>query len=45
MPHREDEPLLQEAAEGATRRIRTAWAGFVDFALKDNVLEVAVGLM
>jgi len=27
------------------RKIRTAWTGFLNFALRDNVLEVAVGLM
>jgi len=26
-------------------KVRTAWNGFMDFALRDNVLEVAVGLM
>ncbi|KIM37983.1 hypothetical protein M413DRAFT_20107 [Hebeloma cylindrosporum] len=27
------------------RKIRSAWSGFLDFALRDNVLEVAVGLI
>jgi large conductance mechanosensitive channel len=27
------------------RKIRSAWTGFLNFALRDNVLEVAVGLM
>lgn len=29
----------------ATDRLRHAWDGFVDFAMRDNVLEVAIGLM
>jgi large conductance mechanosensitive channel len=29
----------------ATDRLRHAWGGFVDFAMRDNVLEVAIGLM
>lgn len=29
----------------ATDRIRHAWDGFIDFAMRDNVLEVAIGLM
>ncbi|TFK33137.1 ion channel [Crucibulum laeve] len=28
-----------------SRKVKGAWAGFVDFALRDNVLEVAVGLI
>ncbi|KAF8157211.1 ion channel [Crassisporium funariophilum] len=27
------------------RRVQTAWTGFIQFALRDNVLEVAVGLI
>lgn len=27
------------------RKVNSAWSGFIDFALRDNVLEVAVGLM
>jgi large conductance mechanosensitive channel len=29
----------------ATDRVRHAWEGFVDFAMRENVLEVAIGLM
>ena len=36
---------LLHAGEDAGKRVRKAWDGFVDFALRDNVLEVAVGLM
>lgn len=46
MPRLDDsgEALLR-AEQGARRRVRQAWDGFCDFALRDNVLEVAVGLM
>lgn len=27
------------------RKFRSAWSGFLQFVLRDNVLEVAVGLM
>lgn len=30
---------------GAERHVRRVWNGFVDFALRENVLEVALGLM
>ena len=46
MPRLDDgrEALLN--ASGDTRkRVKRAWDGFSDFALQDNVLEVAVGLM
>jgi large conductance mechanosensitive channel len=37
--------MLQDVREDVTRRAKRIWAGFSDFALQDNVLEVAVGLM
>lgn len=36
---------LLHAGEQVERRVKHAWAGFTDFALRDNVLEVATGLM
>ncbi len=39
---RQEEESVLEAGE---RKVRQLWGGFVDFALKDNVLEVACGLM
>ena len=36
--------LLQAGQKAKTRASRF-WNGFADFALQDNVLEVAVGLM
>jgi hypothetical protein len=38
------EALLQ-AEQQAEKRAKRFWSGFSDFALQDNVLEVAVGLM
>ena len=32
-------------AETVVKNVRSFWTGFVAFALRDNVLEVAVGLM
>ena len=40
-----EETLLEHQAYAITRKVRSVWTGFVDFALRDNVLEVAVGLM
>lgn len=37
-------PLLPSRQE-SNRAIRRAWSDFCDFALRDNVLEVAVGLI
>jgi large conductance mechanosensitive channel len=37
--------LLHDAEQGARRRTYSAWDSFSNFALRDNVLEVAVGLM
>lgn len=42
------ERLLSNSNEGARNvktRVQRFWSGFQDFALQDNVLEVAVGLM
>ena len=36
---------LLNAGRGAHKRAKDAWEGFSDFALRDNVLEIAVGLM
>ena len=48
----ESAPLLEnarrranEVGEDVGERVSGFWAGFSDFALRDNVLEVAVGLM
>ena len=46
MPHLDDtREALLDAGENAQKRVHRAWEGFQDFALRDNVLEVAVGLM
>ena len=46
MPRLEDsETALLNAGQDAKDRAKRAWDGFSDFALRDNVLEVAVGLM
>jgi large conductance mechanosensitive channel len=40
--------LLQDAESdvGHVRRtVKSVWSGFIDFALRDNVLEVATGLV
>jgi hypothetical protein len=37
--------LLEHAGHEVTTRAKRMWSGFADFALQDNVLEVAVGLM
>lgn len=36
---------LRDAEQGIRRRTASAWDSFSNFALRDNVLEVAVGLM
>lgn len=36
---------LQDAEQGVRARTSRAWDSFTNFALRDNVLEVAVGLM
>jgi large conductance mechanosensitive channel len=43
MPRLDDsrESLLHDAQQ----HVKRAWDGFCDFALRDNVLEVALGLM
>lgn len=38
------EPFLH-AGQEVPRRVKKLWKGFIDFAVQDNVLEVAVGLM
>lgn len=37
--------LLANAEAQLSSQVRGMWAGFLGFALRDNVLEVAVGLM
>lgn len=39
------EDQLRDAEEQVSKRAKSLWNGFSDFALQDNVLEVAVGLM
>lgn len=39
------ERQLRELEQGARGRTLRAWDSFSNFALRDNVLEVAVGLM
>ena len=41
----ESNEALLNAGQNAKTRVSRAWDGFSDFALRDNVLEVAVGLM
>ncbi|EJT98414.1 ion channel [Dacryopinax primogenitus] len=36
---------LLETNQKIITRVRSAWRGFIEFAARDNVLEVAVGLM
>lgn len=36
---------LRDAERGVRQRTASAWDSFSNFALRDNVLEVAVGLM
>jgi hypothetical protein len=44
--HLEDSrELLNEAGEVVGQRARRFWDGFQDFALQDNVMQVALGLM
>lgn len=38
-------PHNWEEAELTVGRVKSAWQGFKDFALRDNVLEVATGLV
>lgn len=37
--------FLEDAGEEVQKRASKFWHGFSSFALQDNVLEVAVGLM
>jgi large conductance mechanosensitive channel len=41
----DSQELLQQASQDVGKRAKKMWHGFRDFALQDNVLEVAVGLM
>jgi large conductance mechanosensitive channel len=42
--HESGESLMR-AGEDVERGAKKLWNGFTDFAVQDNVLEVAVGLM
>lgn len=37
--------VILRVGQSAGERVRHAWEGFVNFAARDNVLEVALGLM
>lgn len=46
MPQLTDHTIsLLRLGHGAQTHVRRAWEGFVNFAARDNVLEVALGLM
>ncbi|CAI6340787.1 unnamed protein product [Periconia digitata] len=47
MPRLDDNTpqYLRDAEQGVRAHTRRAWESFTDFALRDNVLEVAVGLI
>lgn len=45
MPRLEDAQQLLPSTSKFKERTQSAWDSFSDFALRDNVLEVAVGLM
>lgn len=47
MPRLDDSTtnLLHDAEQGVRQKTSSAWDSFSNFALRDNVLEVAVGLM
>ncbi|KAJ6257607.1 hypothetical protein Dda_7394 [Drechslerella dactyloides] len=44
MPDVENMPLLNRG-RNAVRRVGSVWTGFRDFILRDNVLEIAIGLI
>lgn len=41
----DSQELLNHGGEIVVSGARRMWEGFADFALQDNVIEVAVGLM
>lgn len=47
MPQLDDntQQYLRDAEQGVRHRTTRAWDSFTNFALRDNVLEIAVGLM
>ncbi len=46
MPRLDDtQESLLRTEEQAEVRVKRFWDGFTDFALRDNILEIAVGLM
>jgi len=42
--HDEEQPLLHYS-RSAAKHVKSTWDGFINFALRDNVLEVAIGLI
>jgi large conductance mechanosensitive channel len=41
----ESTEVLLRTGQKAQEQVRHAWDGFINFAARDNVLEVALGLM
>lgn len=41
----DESTILIRTGQKAQEQVRHAWDGFVNFAARDNVLEVALGLM
>jgi large conductance mechanosensitive channel len=41
----ESTDVLLRVGQSATEQVRHGWQAFVNFAARDNVLEVALGLM
>ena len=41
----ESTDVFLRTGQKAQEQVRHAWAGFINFAARDNVLEVALGLM
>jgi large conductance mechanosensitive channel len=41
----ESTEVLMRTGQKAQEQVKHAWDGFVNFAARDNVLEVALGLM
>lgn len=41
----EQRQRLYDLEHGIVKKLSSAWGGFVDFAFRENVLEVALGLM
>lgn len=41
----ESTETIRRVSHDAREHVHNAWQGFIDFAARDNVLEVALGLM